>query len=226
MHRQPMVDARVPTSPPSLPCAIRSALARPVRGTFMYCTKCGHGNPDDANFCARCGATLAVAEDATLTLHGIGSEETTHDDEELAVSLDELEAGQGLLVIQRGSPDVTVSKIRFLEGEGLIAPERTASGYRKFYQRDLDRLRFILTLQRDSYLPLKVIRERLAEFDAGLVQAAPAAGNGSGDPQPAATQEAAQAPAQASRAPRPEVEADEDLAEAQAALHLNENDLA
>jgi len=70
----------------------------------MYCTKCGHGNPEDANFCARCGATLAPAEDATLTLHGLGAaEEVTNEEEELAVSLDELEAGQGLLVIMRGS---------------------------------------------------------------------------------------------------------------------------
>jgi pSer/pThr/pTyr-binding forkhead associated (FHA) protein len=71
----------------------------------MYCTKCGHGNPDDANFCARCGAPLTAAEDATLTLHGLGSAEPegTSDDAELAVSLEELEAGQGLLVIMRGS---------------------------------------------------------------------------------------------------------------------------
>jgi pSer/pThr/pTyr-binding forkhead associated (FHA) protein len=69
----------------------------------MYCTKCGHGNPDDANFCARCGATLTAAEDATLTLHGIGSEEAPHEEAELAVSLDELTEGQGLLVIMRGS---------------------------------------------------------------------------------------------------------------------------
>jgi pSer/pThr/pTyr-binding forkhead associated (FHA) protein len=69
----------------------------------MYCTKCGHGNPDDANFCARCGATLSGTEDATLTLHGIGSEEATGEETELAVSLDELTAGQGLLVIMRGS---------------------------------------------------------------------------------------------------------------------------
>jgi FHA domain/zinc-ribbon domain len=71
----------------------------------MYCTKCGHGNPDDANFCARCGATLAAAEDATLTLHGLGAAdaEAGHEEEELAVSLDELEPGQGLLVIMRGS---------------------------------------------------------------------------------------------------------------------------
>jgi DNA-binding transcriptional MerR regulator len=59
-------------------------------------------------------------------------------------------------------PDITISKIRFLEGEGLIQPERTASGYRKFYEGDVDRLRKILKMQRDEYLPLKVIKERLA----------------------------------------------------------------
>jgi len=128
--------------------------------------------------------------------------------------------GEVLGVLQPHFPDVTVSKIRFLESEGLIDPERTASGYRKFYQRDLDRLRFILTLQRDSYLPLKVIRERLAEFDAGLIQAAPALGNGS------AAGETASDATPATRAPRPEVEVDEDLAEAESGLHLNENDLA
>ena len=71
-----------------------------------YCTRCGHANPDGANFCARCGAPLTtVAEDATLTLHGVGSvdAESAPEDEELAVSLDELQPGQGLLVVKRGS---------------------------------------------------------------------------------------------------------------------------
>jgi pSer/pThr/pTyr-binding forkhead associated (FHA) protein len=69
----------------------------------MDCTRCGHGNPDGANFCARCGAPLSGPEDSTLTLHGIGAaDETTHEEEELAVSLDELTAGQGLLVVKRG----------------------------------------------------------------------------------------------------------------------------
>jgi len=136
--------------------------------------------------------------------------------------------GEVLGVLQPDFPDVTVSKIRFLESEGLIDPERTASGYRKFYQRDLDRLRFILTLQRDSYLPLKVIRERLAEFDAGLVPAAAATGNGSTTVGGTAASGAVATavPETASRAPRPEVEVDEDLAEATTALHLNESDLA
>jgi DNA-binding transcriptional MerR regulator len=130
--------------------------------------------------------------------------------------------GEVLGVLHPDFPDVTVSKIRFLESEGLIDPERTASGYRKFYQRDLDRLRFILTLQRDSYLPLKVIRERLAEFDAGLVTTAEASAAGNGG----AVAPKAAVPEQTTRAPRPEVDVDEDLAEASSALHLNESDLA
>ena len=118
-------------------------------------------------------------------------------------------------------PDITISKIRFLESEGLIDPERTASGYRKFYQKDLDRLRFILSLQRDSYLPLKVIRERLAAYDAGLVTG----GNG-GAPDPGSAARAATAAEPAPGTPRPEVEPDEDLAEPATALHLSESDLA
>jgi DNA-binding transcriptional MerR regulator len=62
-------------------------------------------------------------------------------------------------------PDITISKIRFLESQGLIDPERTPSGYRKFYPGDVERLRFILREQRENFLPLKVIRERLDEID-------------------------------------------------------------
>lgn len=62
-------------------------------------------------------------------------------------------------------PDVSVSKIRFLEAEGLIDPERTPSGYRKFYGSDMARLKYILRLQRDQFVPLKVIRQRLEHFD-------------------------------------------------------------
>ena len=58
-------------------------------------------------------------------------------------------------------PDVTISKIRFLEAEGLVTPERTASGYRRFTAYDCARLRFVLTAQRDQYLPLKVIKAQL-----------------------------------------------------------------
>jgi DNA-binding transcriptional MerR regulator len=64
--------------------------------------------------------------------------------------------------------DVTISKIRFLEAEGLISPDRTESGYRKFTPADVERLRYILRAQRDRYLPLKVIRDELDRIDAGL----------------------------------------------------------
>jgi DNA-binding transcriptional MerR regulator len=62
-------------------------------------------------------------------------------------------------------PDITISKIRFLESQGLIDPERTPSGYRKFYPADVERLRFILRQQRENFLPLKVIKDRLDEID-------------------------------------------------------------
>jgi DNA-binding transcriptional MerR regulator len=74
-------------------------------------------------------------------------------------------------------PDVTISKIRFLEGEGLIAPNRTASGYRKFSRDDVGRLRYVLAAQRDQYLPLRVIKDQLAALDRGLQPAV--AGQGS-----------------------------------------------
>ncbi|HYN35353.1 MAG TPA: MerR family transcriptional regulator, partial [Actinomycetota bacterium] len=83
--------------------------------------------------------------------------------------------GEVLETIQAEFPDVSISKIRFLEAEGLITPERTGSGYRKFFDGDVKRLRFILALQRDHFLPLKVIRERLIDFEANGEAPAPAA---------------------------------------------------
>jgi DNA-binding transcriptional MerR regulator len=65
--------------------------------------------------------------------------------------------------------DLTISKIRFLEGEGLVQPERTPSGYRKFSTADVSRLRYVLAQQKDHYLPLKVIKEQLEAIDRGLV---------------------------------------------------------
>jgi DNA-binding transcriptional MerR regulator len=78
-------------------------------------------------------------------------------------------------------PDITISKIRFLESQGLVEPERTPSGYRKFYAADVERLRFVLRQQREHFLPLKVIKDRLDEADrsgglAVLVEAEAAAG--------------------------------------------------
>jgi len=70
--------------------------------------------------------------------------------------------GEVLARLRGEFPDISPSKIRFLEAEGLIEPARSSSGYRRFCSADIDRLRYILTMQRDSYLPLRVIRERLA----------------------------------------------------------------
>jgi DNA-binding transcriptional MerR regulator len=89
-----------------------------------------------------------------------------------------LSIGEVLVSLKTEYPDITISKIRFLEGEGLIQPERTASGYRKFYEGDVDRLRRILKMQRDEYLPLKVIKERLAR--EGQDAPAPSTGDDAG----------------------------------------------
>lgn len=75
--------------------------------------------------------------------------------------------GQVLERLQGEFGDLTLSKLRFLEEQGLVNPDRTKSGYRKFSQAHIERLRLILTLQREHYLPLKVIAEVLDEMDAG-----------------------------------------------------------
>ncbi len=74
--------------------------------------------------------------------------------------------GEVLAQLRPEFPDISTSKIRFLEAEGLIEPARSRSGYRRFSAADIERLRYILTMQRDSYLPLRVIRERLADGEA------------------------------------------------------------
>jgi DNA-binding transcriptional MerR regulator len=71
--------------------------------------------------------------------------------------------GEVLAQLRPEFPDISTSKIRFLEAEGLIEPARSRSGYRRFRLADVERLRHILTMQRDSYLPLRVIKERLAD---------------------------------------------------------------
>ncbi len=79
-----------------------------------------------------------------------------------------LSIGDVLTLLRVEFPDVTISKIRFLESQGLVNPERTQSGYRKFYSDDVARLRWILRQQREHFLPLKVIRDRLAESNGLL----------------------------------------------------------
>ena len=85
--------------------------------------------------------------------------------------------GEVLSLLRADFPEVSISKIRFLETEGLIEPERTPSGYRKFSHRDVERLRYVLTSQREHYLPLKVIKEHLDAIDRGLE---PPAASGTG----------------------------------------------
>ncbi|WP_395105782.1 MerR family transcriptional regulator [Actinomadura sp. SCN-SB] len=98
--------------------------------------------------------------------------------------------GDVLALLKPDFPDITISKIRFLESEGLIEPQRSPSGYRKFSDADVDRLRYILTCQRDHYLPLRVIRQHLQALDRGEPVPPPGSrpasqnGNGNGTRRP------------------------------------------
>jgi DNA-binding transcriptional MerR regulator len=88
------------------------------------------------------------------------SANTSHDPSHLSI-------GEVLNILREEFSDITISKIRFLESQGLIDPERTPSGYRKFYKADVSRLRWILHQQKENFLPLKVIKERLEELSNG-----------------------------------------------------------
>jgi len=79
----------------------------------------------------------------------------------------DLSIGEVIMLLRDDFPDVSVSKIRFLESQGLIDPDRTSSGYRQFDREDLARLRFILQQQRDHFLPLKVIKSKLTLWERG-----------------------------------------------------------
>src|SRR3954469_3007611 len=101
--------------------------------------------------------------------------------------------GEVLAELRPTFPELTISKIRFYEAQGLLTPQRTASGYRKFSSDDVARLRYILTAARDHYLPLKVIRAQLEALDRGETPAsaarqglALAESAGDGDENPAA----------------------------------------
>jgi DNA-binding transcriptional MerR regulator len=97
--------------------------------------------------------------------------------------------GEVLTHLQVDFPELTISKIRYYERQGLLTPARSASGYRKFGAADVRRLHYVLTAARDQYLPLKVIRERLAEFDGtGILPDA-------GEPEPVPAELASDGPA-------------------------------
>jgi len=108
-----------------------------------------------------------------------------------------LSIGEVLNILREEFADVTISKIRFLESQGLIDPERTPSGYRKFYESDVSRLRWILHQQKENFLPLKVIKERLDRM---------------GEEQPAPVHSIARAKPRARRAPSRQARRAQDLA--------------
>jgi DNA-binding transcriptional MerR regulator len=100
--------------------------------------------------------------------------------------------GQVLAILRPDFPEISISKIRFLESEGLVSPQRAASGYRRYTDADIERLRYILAVQREHYVPLRVIREHLAQIDRGqspptlgLVRQPPDPRSGSGAANPA-----------------------------------------
>jgi DNA-binding transcriptional MerR regulator len=82
---------------------------------------------------------------------------------------DYLTIGEVVEALESAHPDLSISKVRFLEEEGLITPERTAGGYRKFSSDDVGRIEMILRLQKDHFLPLAIIRDKLADYDKGKV---------------------------------------------------------
>ncbi|HEX4726510.1 MAG TPA: MerR family transcriptional regulator [Jatrophihabitans sp.] len=84
-----------------------------------------------------------------------------------------LSIGEVLSQLRQEFPDVSISKIRFLEDQGLVQPDRTPSGYRKFSGSDVARLRYVLSQQRDHYLPLRVIKDQLEAIDRGHPQSGP-----------------------------------------------------
>jgi DNA-binding transcriptional MerR regulator len=84
-----------------------------------------------------------------------------------------LAIGKVLTVLKPEYPDISISKIRFLEAEGLITPDRAPSGFRRYSKADIERLRYVLSAQKNNYLPLKVIRENLDLIDQGIQPTAP-----------------------------------------------------
>ncbi|MCL2736818.1 MAG: MerR family DNA-binding transcriptional regulator [Propionibacteriaceae bacterium] len=84
-----------------------------------------------------------------------------------------LAIGKVLTLLKTEFPDISISKIRFLEAEGLITPERAPSGFRRYSRADVERLKYILSAQKNNYLPLKVIRDNLELIDQGIEPASP-----------------------------------------------------
>lgn len=121
--------------------------------------------------------------------------------------------GGVLAELKTDFPEITISKIRFLEAEGLVTPRRSAAGYRTFSPSDVERLRYILTAQRDRFWPLKVIREALDAIDRGLTPPEGPSAPGSGLPRPPAA------------VPDPDLPTVRDLARGTSGLRLTAREL-
>jgi DNA-binding transcriptional MerR regulator len=96
-----------------------------------------------------------------------GAESTSAPGPESRIRQPTRSIGQVMAILRTEFPEISISKIRFLEAEGLISPLRAPSGYRRYTESDLERLRYVLSVQREHYLPLKVIREHLEQIDRG-----------------------------------------------------------
>ena len=129
-----------------------------------------------------------------------------------------LSIGEVLGLLLEEFPDITISKIRFLESQGLISPERTASGYRKFYNDDVELLKVILTEQRRNYLPLRVIKDRL---DSGLIDRTGEHNRPNGGPPVSSLEEPVEAIEDRSNAPDDEGTGEAAAAETRASIRAH-----
>jgi DNA-binding transcriptional MerR regulator len=132
-----------------------------------------------------------------------------------------LSIGEVLALLQEEFPDITISKIRFLESQGLLDPERTPSGYRKFYEPDIERLRWILRQQRENFLPLRVIKDRLQSTTPAPVAPAAVA-----EPSPPPPAPSPSPPARAPLAETPPPAAPHALDSGPSAVSLTRDELA
>src|SRR5207302_1551081 len=145
--------------------------------SVVYCQECGFQNPEAANYCSRCGALLSKGEPSVETTQADrqrvaergrrGADRQIPDDlHRMTTTASQprerpLRIGEVVRRLTAEFPDISISKIRYLEDEGLLTPRRTQGGYRLFSESDLERLQTILRLQRDEFLPLRVIRDEL-----------------------------------------------------------------
>jgi DNA-binding transcriptional MerR regulator len=109
--------------------------------------------------------------------------------------------GQVMAILRTEFPDISISKIRFLEAEGLITPQRAPSGYRRYSENDVERLRYVLAVQRDHYLPLKVIKEHLEQLDRGQAPLPTGAQSAPAGSSAASTERSVSPPAAAAKQP-------------------------